>query len=371
MAHSRIILGLWQPLAFVVAVAVAVAAYNEAALAGAVPAVPDAFLVRSEAPFNLSSFALSLLLVFRTNSSYARWLDARKAWGSIVNRSRDLVRQVRGQGGRAAGRRAGSSGAVGEWRAPLGRAAAAAAAGRAGATPLASAEALNTPPLPAPHRTPPVPPPNQGLTWIPADRAGLQDMLVRWTVAFARTTKCHLREGDDVGAELAGVLPPHELAALLAAQHRPLYALQVRWAGWRYCCRGVVLPQMAVSHGGRGGGSSGRGGGGRGGGVCWSSWRRRRQRQEPAVRGCRCCPRSRARRAWTRPPPSAWTKTSRSSKTCWARASASCAPPSPSPTRGEGGRWRLGRGRGPGRGGVAAEERCLQPGRAQTTTQAT
>ena len=40
------------------------------------------------------SFALSLLLVFRTNTSYSRWLDARKVWGGVVNRSRDLVRQV-------------------------------------------------------------------------------------------------------------------------------------------------------------------------------------------------------------------------------------------------------------------------------------
>ena len=45
-------------------------------------------------PFSLSSFALSLLLVFRTNSSYGRWLDARKIWGGVTNRSRDLVRQV-------------------------------------------------------------------------------------------------------------------------------------------------------------------------------------------------------------------------------------------------------------------------------------
>ena len=32
--------------------------------------------------------------VFRTNSSYSRWLDARKTWGLVLNRSRDLVRQV-------------------------------------------------------------------------------------------------------------------------------------------------------------------------------------------------------------------------------------------------------------------------------------
>jgi hypothetical protein len=45
--------------------------------------------------FNLTAFALSLLLVFRTNSSYDRWWEARKLWGGVVNRSRDIVRQVR------------------------------------------------------------------------------------------------------------------------------------------------------------------------------------------------------------------------------------------------------------------------------------
>ena len=44
--------------------------------------------------FSLSSFALSLLLVFRTNTSYARWDEARKLWGGVVNRSRDVVRQA-------------------------------------------------------------------------------------------------------------------------------------------------------------------------------------------------------------------------------------------------------------------------------------
>ena len=46
------------------------------------------------APISSASFALSLLLVFRTNSSYARWDEARKLWGGITNRSRDIVRQV-------------------------------------------------------------------------------------------------------------------------------------------------------------------------------------------------------------------------------------------------------------------------------------
>lgn len=46
------------------------------------------------APFSSTSFALSLLLVFRTNTSYARWLEARSIWGGITNRCRDIIRQV-------------------------------------------------------------------------------------------------------------------------------------------------------------------------------------------------------------------------------------------------------------------------------------
>ncbi|KAG2441883.1 hypothetical protein HXX76_003490 [Chlamydomonas incerta] len=40
-----------------------------------------------------TSVALSLLLVFRTNSSYGRWDEARKMWGGLLNRSRDVMRQ--------------------------------------------------------------------------------------------------------------------------------------------------------------------------------------------------------------------------------------------------------------------------------------
>ncbi|KAG2485723.1 hypothetical protein HYH03_015607 [Edaphochlamys debaryana] len=40
-----------------------------------------------------TSVALSLLLVFRTNSSYGRWDEARKMWGGLLNRSRDIMRQ--------------------------------------------------------------------------------------------------------------------------------------------------------------------------------------------------------------------------------------------------------------------------------------
>lgn len=38
--------------------------------------------------------ALSILLGFRTASSYERWWEARKIWGAIVNDSRTFARQV-------------------------------------------------------------------------------------------------------------------------------------------------------------------------------------------------------------------------------------------------------------------------------------
>lgn len=44
--------------------------------------------------FTLSSPALGLLLVFRTNTSYARWVEARVAWGRIVSHCRNIMRQA-------------------------------------------------------------------------------------------------------------------------------------------------------------------------------------------------------------------------------------------------------------------------------------
>lgn len=46
------------------------------------------------APFTLSSPSLGLLLVFRTNTSYQRWDEARKNWGMNINHTRDLVRMA-------------------------------------------------------------------------------------------------------------------------------------------------------------------------------------------------------------------------------------------------------------------------------------
>ena len=44
-------------------------------------------------PFTLASPALGLLLVFRTNASYARWVDSRVAWGRVVSHCRNIMRQ--------------------------------------------------------------------------------------------------------------------------------------------------------------------------------------------------------------------------------------------------------------------------------------
>jgi putative membrane protein len=42
-------------------------------------------------PFEYSGVVLGLLLVFRINSGYERWWEARKLWGSVVNQSRNLA----------------------------------------------------------------------------------------------------------------------------------------------------------------------------------------------------------------------------------------------------------------------------------------
>jgi len=44
-------------------------------------------------PFTILMPALSLLLVFRTNTGYSRWNEARTLWGGLINNCRNVVRQ--------------------------------------------------------------------------------------------------------------------------------------------------------------------------------------------------------------------------------------------------------------------------------------
>ena len=45
-------------------------------------------------PFQLCSPALGLLLVFKTNASYARWLEARNTWAKVITQARNMVRMA-------------------------------------------------------------------------------------------------------------------------------------------------------------------------------------------------------------------------------------------------------------------------------------
>jgi len=48
----------------------------------------------SSTPHSLMSSALSLLLVFKTNSAYQRFAEGRKIWENIINLSRDMYRMI-------------------------------------------------------------------------------------------------------------------------------------------------------------------------------------------------------------------------------------------------------------------------------------
>lgn len=48
----------------------------------------------SSLPHSLMSSALSLLLVFKTNSAYQRFAEGRKIWENIINLSRDIYRMI-------------------------------------------------------------------------------------------------------------------------------------------------------------------------------------------------------------------------------------------------------------------------------------
>jgi predicted membrane chloride channel (bestrophin family) len=88
---SRLAHNLALPVAYSVAAVALLAAYDaEAARLG----WPRMAHSDGLGPLGLSSSALSLLLVFRTNASYKRYDESRHTWGVVVNTSRNLVRQA-------------------------------------------------------------------------------------------------------------------------------------------------------------------------------------------------------------------------------------------------------------------------------------
>eukprot|EP00775_Hariotina_reticulata_P004552 gene4552-4804_t len=92
--ESRIVRGLLRPVLIITACSVAVAAYQTLHAMQLLPALMPALPRIPVEPFQLTSFALSLLLVFRTNSSYSRWYEGRRKFGRITTTCRDICRQM-------------------------------------------------------------------------------------------------------------------------------------------------------------------------------------------------------------------------------------------------------------------------------------
>ncbi|GFR42220.1 hypothetical protein Agub_g3113 [Astrephomene gubernaculifera] len=91
---SRIIRTLIQPMGVVLAWSALFGFYETCLETGILPASLPKLTLMSAEPQGLTSFALSLLLVFRTNSSYGRFDEARKIWGGILNRARNIANQA-------------------------------------------------------------------------------------------------------------------------------------------------------------------------------------------------------------------------------------------------------------------------------------
>ncbi|CAI7884998.1 unnamed protein product [Closterium sp. NIES-53] len=90
---SKVIGALGLPVGVMTGIATAICGWNELAGMGALPEWAHILHI-SNLPFTLTAPALSFLLVFRTNSSYGRFDEARKMWGLMLNRSRDITRQA-------------------------------------------------------------------------------------------------------------------------------------------------------------------------------------------------------------------------------------------------------------------------------------
>ena len=135
-------------------------------------------------PFTLLSPSLGLLLVFRTNSSYGRWDEARKFWGLNINHTRDLNRMATAWYGNQS-----------EWD---------------------GTEFME----------------KSTETLAPIDRAERQYLLGQvslFTWAFVRSMKRHLSPPEEdesaFSLELRARLSPSQAEAIIVSQHRPNRAL--------------------------------------------------------------------------------------------------------------------------------------------------
>ncbi|KAL0339421.1 UNVERIFIED_CONTAM: hypothetical protein Sangu_1464200 [Sesamum angustifolium] len=90
---SRVILSLVPPVIVFTSVAVIIASYNSAV---SMHWLPEFFPVlrTSSLPYQLTAPALALLLVFRTEASYSRFEEGKKAWTKVIAGTNDFAGQV-------------------------------------------------------------------------------------------------------------------------------------------------------------------------------------------------------------------------------------------------------------------------------------
>lgn len=92
MLFSGVVRQLRPEVALVSGVATTVLIWNGLVVPNAPVALP--LLSMPALPFMLSSPALGLLLVFRTNASYSRWMEARTTWARVVSQCRNIARMA-------------------------------------------------------------------------------------------------------------------------------------------------------------------------------------------------------------------------------------------------------------------------------------
>ena len=135
-------------------------------------------------PFTILTPSLGLLLVFRTNSSYGRWDEARKFWGLNINHTRDLNRMATAWYGNQS-----------EWD----------------GTEFMESSTKVLDPI------------------DPAERQYLLGQVSLFTWAFVRSMKRHLsppeEDEEDFCAEIRARLTPSQADAIISAVHRPNRAL--------------------------------------------------------------------------------------------------------------------------------------------------
>ncbi|KAK6920136.1 Bestrophin/UPF0187, partial [Dillenia turbinata] len=90
---SRVILSLVPPVIAFTSVAALIATYNTAVCLHWLPGLFPV-LRASSLPYQLTAPALALLLVFRTEASYSRYEEGRKAWTKVIAGANDFARQV-------------------------------------------------------------------------------------------------------------------------------------------------------------------------------------------------------------------------------------------------------------------------------------